>query len=595
MRRSGAWLWLLLIGPALGMGCGGDGRPAASKDPQVLATFRKGEVRRAEFDAFKRPKEQAQPGPAGQGPTPAESGTADWRIENIREIAIRKALAAEAPSPKEDPTMLPALNQAEAGVLKTAMTHELGWDQIASTAEEIRQQYDSHPEQYKDPEKVRVQYIFLRAEVGAVPEPERQKVRQRLEELRRQIMQGADFEEMARQHSQSSTANSGGWLTLAATDDVHPSFIKGVWNLKRHEVSGIIETPTGFQIAKMMERLPALDRKFEDVVEFARRRANADKLAAAQRAFVEEVGPRHGLERHYERLEDPFIPRDETLISIEGQRYTLQDLSSALGEHELSHLYAHVFTNIYKFLDQVTLGQLLTLEAKRLGLQDRPDVAVQIEAAVREVNYQRALDERLQRAVAEVPEEEIREYFAQNEQRYQTLRTRDLDVILLKPEGGEPLWRTLRRGEALVDRIRAGEDFAELARTYSKHYSASNGGRMEGLNNQDVTRLVAPRPWFHAILNKLKEGEVADAQMAEVYDPERLCYMDVGIIIVRLIKDTPPVQKTFEEVEELVRQNYARRNYQTMTNEIRQKVLESIALKIYEDHLPPIGQEAGSR
>jgi hypothetical protein len=220
-------------------------------------------------------------------------------------------------------------------------------------------------------------------------------------------------------------------------------------------------------------------------------------------------------------------------------------------------------------------------------------VAVLIEDAVRTVQYERALDQRLQRMAAGVPEEELREYFAQNEARYQTLRTRDLDVILLKPEGDEPLWRTLRRGEALVDRIRAGEDFAELARTYSKHYSAGNGGRMEDLTNEDIVRFVAPRPWFGAILNKLKEGEVADAQMSEVYDPERLCFFDTGILIVRLVKENPPVQKTFAEVADLVRDNYLRRNYQTMSNEVRQEVLESINLTIYEDRLPPIGQEAG--
>jgi hypothetical protein len=369
---------------------------------------------------------------------------------------------------------------------------------------------------------------------------------------------------------------------------VHPAFKEAAWKLEQYEVSEVIETPTGFQIAKLIDIIPPIEREFEEVIEFARRMALADKTKAVHTEFVREVGPRYNLQKHYERLSDPFINDDDALITVGEDSFTFRDLTNGLPEAYLSHLHAGHFPNIYNFLDGVCVNQLLQLEATRLGLAEREDTAASIEDAVREAKFERALQRRLEPLVSEVSEAELREYFHQNEKRYQTLRTRDIDVLLLKPEGDEPLWQTLKRGEALVERIRAGEDFAELAREYSQHYSAANGGRMENLTNHAIRRIVAPRAWFIALLNDLEEDEVMDAQMAECYDPDRLCYFDTGIVFVRLVKEHPPEQRSFEDVEDLVRSNYLRRNYERFVTAVRAEVLDSMNLQIFYDRLPPI-------
>jgi hypothetical protein len=237
-------------------------------------------------------------------------------------------------------------------------------------------------------------------------------------------------------------------------------------------------------------------------------------------------------------------------------------------------------------LDEVTVNRLLEKEAERLELSKREDVAALIEQATSDARYQTALQRRLQRKVSEMPEAEIKEYFTQNEKRYQTLGNRDLDVILLMPEPGEILWQTLKRGEALLERIRAGEDFAEIARAHSSHYSAANGGRMERLTAHGIARLVQPR--IHNNLKKLAEGEILDPFVGECYDPKSLQYLHTGIFIIRNVKLYPPVQKPFEEVEDLVRGSYLRRHNQPLEQEVKQEVLESVDLDIYFDRLPAI-------
>jgi hypothetical protein len=161
-----------------------------------------------------------------------------------------------------------------------------------------------------------------------------------------------------------------------------------------------------------------------------------------------------------------------------------------------------------------------------------------------------------------------------------------MDVILLKPEPGEVLWQTLKRAEEFVRRIRAGEDFAEIARAHSSHYSASNGGRIERLTQHGVARLIQPRIMKH--LKDLEEGEIVDPFVGECYDHKMLRYVHVGIVIIRNVKYYPPVQAPFEDVKDMVRSNYLRRNYMRLEAEVRQETLESIDLDIYFDRLPAI-------
>lgn len=573
-RCSLVWSCVLIV-MALHLGCGDD--TSVKDDPEVVAAYEGGVIRRAEFDAFERRELQ-------EDPQVAELSEGDWRVERIHEIAIRKVLEAEVPA--DDPAVQATVETETRKLLLEAMKEELGWNQLTITQEEMRAYYDSNPETFKTPEKVRLQHIYLRAEIGEMPEAEREAVRQRLEDIRQEILEGADFSEMAQQHSQSETSRSGGWLILSADADIFPAFAAEVWSLEPQEISEIIETPTGFHLVKMVSPREAIDRKFEDVIEFVQRKTLNAKLDSLGQEFVREVGPRHDLERRYERLSDPFIKENEALITIGEEQYTFTNLVNGLAEHMTSQLYNAHFPRIYKFLDDVTVNRLLVKEAQRLELSKREDVAARIEQARREARYGTALQRRLQRKASELPEAEIEEYFNQNEKRYQTLSTRDLDVILLKPKPGEILWQTLRRAEGLVEQIQAGEDFAEIARAHSSHYSAANGGRMERLTEHGVARLVQPR--IQNNLKKLEEGEILDPVVGECYDPKVMHYLHTGVFIIRNVKFYPPVQQAFEDVKDMVRGSYLRRNYKTMEAEVRQEILESIDLDIYFDRLPAI-------
>lgn len=69
-------------------------------------------------------------------------------------------------------------------------------------------------------------------------------------ELRRRLLAGASFTELARAHSDHPAYPSGGFLPIFTKGEQHPEFEQIVWSLPTGGLSEVIETPTGFHLVK---------------------------------------------------------------------------------------------------------------------------------------------------------------------------------------------------------------------------------------------------------------------------------------------------------------------------------------------------------
>jgi peptidyl-prolyl cis-trans isomerase C len=566
---------VLAVASIAGVACTPAERPEII-DENVVAVFDGGTITRSELlEAGRRSRSANAPGKAGA------STDDDWRLTTIRDLAFRTALANEAP---DTPLIDRTIEEQHRAALVGFMEDHLGWNSLTVSEAEVRHQYDSHPEQYRDPEKARVQHIFLRAEAGKTTARERQAVRERLEGIRRQLLAGADFTAMAREHSQSATAKRGGWLGINRNEAVDPAFIAAAWSTPVNGISEIIDTPRGFHVLTVRERHPAFVREYEAVRKYASKRALADKRADLQRQFLAEAGDRFGLERNYEALLDPEVPFDAVLISAGSFKLTVSDLTRQIEPRYVEHLYNRYLPKVRELLDRIALDQLLVLEAGRLGLDESPEFAATAKAIDRDVRYQAALDARLAAKGRAVPDAEIREYYEQNQERYMTARRTDLSLIYLPRS--DNLWKDFEKAEDLVRQIRAGASFEDLARAHSTHYSVRDGGQMRGLTDPDLASTVQSGAKFRRALKSLEDGEVADPLIAECYDTDTLRFMQTGVIIVRKDHVREPELRPYDEAEPLVRANYVRRHYSTLVAEVRSEVLHDIDLKILEDRLP---------
>ncbi len=87
-----------------------------------------------------------------------------------------------------------------------------------------------------------------------------------------QLQGGADFAELAKQHSDDevSKANGGdyGFVIERSNRDIHPKVMEALFSLQPGQTSGIIETPTGLEIVKVLENNNGKVRAAHIVVNF---------------------------------------------------------------------------------------------------------------------------------------------------------------------------------------------------------------------------------------------------------------------------------------------------------------------------------------
>jgi peptidyl-prolyl cis-trans isomerase SurA len=111
-----------------------------------------------------------------------------------------------------------------------------------------------------DTQEVNLAQILLRvpenADSGRIDE-----TRKRAEELLGQLKGGADFARVAASFSNAPEALQGGELGWRSADRLPSLFIDAIRNVKTGETTGIVRSPNGFHILKVLGRRSAVDAK----------------------------------------------------------------------------------------------------------------------------------------------------------------------------------------------------------------------------------------------------------------------------------------------------------------------------------------------
>jgi len=143
--------------------------------------------------------------------------------------------------------------------MKSQLLAERMRGQVMSTAEatpsEVVEFYNSIPTDslpYYNSE-VELQELVVRPKIN---DTEREKAIEQLTEIRRKIIEDSmSFTSLARTYSDDpGSARNGGDLGMMKRGTLVPEFEAAAYNLRRNEVSEIVETEYGFHIIKLLER-----------------------------------------------------------------------------------------------------------------------------------------------------------------------------------------------------------------------------------------------------------------------------------------------------------------------------------------------------
>ncbi len=155
--------------------------------------------------------------------------------------------------------------------------------------------------------------------------------------------------------------------------------------------------------------------------------------------------------------------KENVLAVVNGEPITERDLKYSLEiAHRREDLSSAGALNLSQFIQKLIDDRLIIQEARRMGAEDYPEVQQALQAYILRESVVRLHDEEIVRKVT-VTEEDIKNYYKKNYERL------SLGIIEVDSE---------ENAQEILEQLKKGADFKELARKYSTHPSQKDGGEV---------------------------------------------------------------------------------------------------------------------
>jgi len=138
-------------------------------------------------------------------------------------------------------------NNIEQGSKVDILVEKVSEEAAEPTTEEMQAHFEANKEQYIQPERASAQHILIKPASEA--DDDRVAAEKKIEELRAKLEGGANFADLAGEHSECpSGKQAGGSLGWFGRGMMVPEFDNAVFSMEVGELSEIIETQFGFHV-----------------------------------------------------------------------------------------------------------------------------------------------------------------------------------------------------------------------------------------------------------------------------------------------------------------------------------------------------------
>jgi len=302
MRTKGFW-GVILISASLGLGCEQPKKQdiATLEAETVVATVNGEVITLAELNRRVVPVRAEYR--RGQPPK-VRKGLADIQQEFLEKLIEERLLLQEAKrrslqvSPEEVAARLSELwgeQKDKAGmpqerkvleeqVRKELLINKLIQQEVAAkvevSLEEAWEYYNTHKEEFHQPEQVRVQQIVVETEKEA-------------RDLLKKLKRGADFGRLAEEHSLGPEGHLGGDLGYFSRGQMPEEFDAVAFKLKKKgQISEVFKSKYGFHIFKLVDKKPERYLEFEEVRDKIMERLRQKKAEEAFQEWLRELKAR---------------------------------------------------------------------------------------------------------------------------------------------------------------------------------------------------------------------------------------------------------------------------------------------------------------
>ncbi len=200
--------------------------------------------------------------------------------------------------------------------------------------DELKKMYEQYERYISGREERKARHILLKttkdAELADNGLALNIAAKEKIQSLKQQIEQGADFAELATQYSQDpGSAVDGGDLGWVALGDMVKPFEQALFAIQKGEVSGIIETQFGYHLIKLDEVRSETVEAFETKRYVLEEELKADRVASMLFDLSEKLA-----RTAFENPDSLDISAEELGLEIISSDYFTRNLGTGIAENE---------------------------------------------------------------------------------------------------------------------------------------------------------------------------------------------------------------------------------------------------------------------
>lgn len=200
-----------------------------------------------------------------------------------------KTIKDEYPSEEDFKKVLAETGQTEEALREDVTSYlklvTLLSDLIDTSDEALKKEFEANKETYAQQEQVDADHILVEDEKLA-------------EDLYRKLSEGANFTELAKEHSIdfNQEAENGANLGYFGRDEMDEVFEEKVFGMKVGEISSPFKTQHGWHIAKVNDKVEPKEAIFEDAKEQIKKKLIDGGIANAYKEWILEMKDKYGFE-----------------------------------------------------------------------------------------------------------------------------------------------------------------------------------------------------------------------------------------------------------------------------------------------------------
>ncbi len=359
------------------------------------------------------------------------------------------------------------------------------------------------------------------------------RTRAEAEEIRAAVLRGADIDYFARNCSTSRSRLNGGHL-MVMWGNFAETWEEAVFPLEPGEVSPVIETPEGFDVILVENRVQTARPELASVKADIESTLYKRRLEARKREYAEVLWTRYHAElaplsRDPRVLGALLAEAPETVVATweGGGKLTLADSFSAEDLQQLAAFPAGLATDEIEKRIRVTVNEpLVALDGKARKLAERPDIADEV-SSVREYTMEAILYRDHIFKSMDTTDDEVKAYYDAHKTEFQSPARRRVAQILVATEA---------EAKALRAKLDSGAEFETLARQSSRDFvTAPKGGDLGWITAEKVP------PSFAEILTLLA------GQVSKPVDDA------AGWHLIKVLETEEQTIRGFDEVKEQVK------------------------------------------